>query len=193
MIIHLFHNYHCDSDETLMPLIQQKDERAFDELYRRYARTLQGFFWRRTNGNEAEAADLTQEVFLRVWHKAHNYTSPQRVCTWLFAIAYHLLTDYYRRIGHQELYLEYIQSTEKEEIAENASVNLDKEQFDKALSEVLQSLSQAEKLLIDLRFTQELSMAEIAAIIQIPEGTVKSRLHTLTNKLRLKLHEYESI
>lgn len=193
MIIPLFHNYHRDTDEALMPLIQRKDERAFDELFLRYARKLQGFFWRRTGGNEAEAADLTQEVFLRVWEKAKRYNPSTNVHTWVFSIAYNLLTDHYRHIGYQEQYTAYVQSSETEAKDENVSILLDKEQFDKALSEVLTALSEAEQLLFDLRFTQELSVAEIAVIIQIPEGTVKSRLHSLTQKLRLKLHPYESI
>ena len=83
MIVPLFHNYRHDTDEALMPLIQQKDERAFEELFRRYSRTMQGFFWRRTGGDEAEAADLTQDVFLRVWERADSYNPPQRVFTWL--------------------------------------------------------------------------------------------------------------
>ena len=193
MIIPLFHNYRRDTDEALMPLIQRKDERAFDELFLRYARKLQGFFWRRTGGNEAEAADLTQEVFLRVWEKAKRYNPSTNVHTWVFSIAYNLLTDHYRHIGYQEQYTAYAQSSETEAKDENVSILLDKEQFDKALSEVLTALSEAEQLLFDLRFTQELSVAEIAVIIQIPEGTVKSRLHSLTQKLRLKLHQYESI
>ena len=193
MIIPLFHNYRRYTDEALMPLIQRKDERAFDELFLRYARKLQGFFWRRTGGNEAEAADLTQEVFLRVWEKAKRYNPSTNVHTWVFSIAYNLLTDHYRHIGYQEQYTAYVQSSETEAKDENVSILLDKEQFDKALSEVLTALSEAEQLLFDLRFTQELSVAEIAVIIQIPEGTVKSRLHSLTQKLRLKLHQYESI
>lgn len=193
MIIPLFHNYRRDTDEALMLLIQRKDERAFDELFLRYARKLQGFFWRRTGGNEAEAADLTQEVFLRVWEKAKRYNPSTNVHTWVFSIAYNLLTDHYRHIGYQEQYTAYVQSSETEAKDENVSILLDKEQFDKALSEVLTALSEAEQLLFDLRFTQELSVAEIAVIIQIPEGTVKSRLHSLTQKLRLKLHPYESI
>ena len=193
MIIPLFHNYRRDTDEALMPLIQRKDERAFDELFLRYARKLQGFFWRRTGGNEAEAADLTQEVFLRVWEKPKRYNPSTNVHTWVFSIAYNLLTDHYRHIGYQEQYTAYVQSSETEAKDENVSILLDKEQFDKALSEVLTALSEAEQLLFDLRFTQELSVAEIAVIIQIPEGTVKSRLHSLTQKLRLKLHQYESI
>jgi len=191
MIVPLFHNYRRDTDEALMLLILNRDERAFNELFRRYARTLQGFFWRRTGGDEAEAADLTQDIFLRVWDRAESYSPPQRVYTWLFTIAYNLLTDHYRHIGYREAYMEHVQATQTELTDDASAINLDKEQFDLALNEVLQSLSEAEQLLFDLRFTQELSVPEIAAVLNIPEGTVKSRLHTLTNKLRAKLHQYE--
>lgn len=191
MIVPLFHNYRHDTDEALMPLIQQKDERAFNELFRRYSRTMQGFFWRRTGGDETEAADLTQDVFLRVWERADSYNPPQRVFSWLFAVAYNLLTDHFRHIAYHEVYLEHLQTSQTDATNDEVAINLDKEQFDKALAEILQSLSEAEQLLFDLRFTQELSVLEIASILHVPDGTVKSRLHTLTNKLRTKLHQYE--
>ena len=54
-------------DKQLMGRVREtSDERAFDELYRRYARLLQGFFFRRLGGNEELAADLMQDTFLRV-------------------------------------------------------------------------------------------------------------------------------
>lgn len=193
MIVSLFHQYHSDSDETLMHLILKRDERAFEELFKRYARTLQGFFWRRTQGQTDDAADLTQEVFLRVWDRADTYRPPTKVNVWLFSIAYNLLTDYYRRRGYKDSYISYLQSTEMEERDEDISIKLDQQQFDRALELVLATLSEAEKLLFDLRFTQELTVPEIAIVIGIPEGTVKSRIHTLTNKLRTKLLLYESI
>ena len=184
MIIPLFHNYRRDTDEALMLLIQRKDERAFDELFLRYARKLQGFFWRRTGGNEAEAADLTQEVFLRVWEKAKRYNPSTNVHTWVFSIAYNLLTDHYRHIGYQEQYTAYVQSSETEAIDENVSILLDKEQFDKALSEVLTALSEAEQLLFDLRFTQELSVAEIK------ERKEELQVVELTDNETNKVHYY---
>ena len=63
--------------------------------------------------------------------------------------------------------------------------------FDNALQQELARLNEAQQMLFELRFTQELTVPEIAAIIDIPEGTVKSRLNTLTNYLRLKLKDYE--
>ena len=67
---------------------------------------------------------------------------------------------------------------------------IDDELLFQALHSELQQMSEAERLLFDLRFTDELSIKEIAVIIHIPEGTVKSRLHTLIQKLRKNLHDY---
>ena len=70
-------------------------------------------------------------------------------------------------------------------------LQLDAATFDSALQHELSLLNEAQQMLFELRFTQELTVPEIAAIIAIPEGTVKSRLNTLTNYLRLKLKDYE--
>ena len=79
------------SDKQLMGRVREtSDERAFDELYRRYPRLLQGFFFRRLGGNEELAADLLQDTFLRVWTARKQYAEEQDFRTWLFTIAYNL-------------------------------------------------------------------------------------------------------
>jgi RNA polymerase sigma-70 factor (ECF subfamily) len=96
----------------------------------------------------------------------------------------------YRQNKHEQ---EYLDSLPKDEpIAEDSTpLKLDAATFDSALQQELARLNEAQQMLFELRFTQELSVPEIAAIIDIPEGTVKSRLNTLTNYLRLKLKDYE--
>jgi len=74
---------------------------------------------------------------------------------------------------------------------DNTPLQLDAATFDSALQQELSLLNEAQQMLFELRFTQELTVLEIAAIIAIPEGTVKSRLNALTNYLRLKLKDYE--
>ena len=88
---------------------------------------------------------------------------------------------------------EYLDSLPTDEpIAEDSTpLKLDAATFDSALQQELARLNEAQQMLFELRFTQELTVPEIAAIIDIPEGTVKSRLNTLTNYLRLKLKDYE--
>ena len=191
MILPLFTNYKALPDEPLMERVRlAADERAYNELYRRYARLLQGFFFRRIGGDNEQAADLMQDAFMRVWSSRDKYSAEQPFRVWLLTIAYNLCKNVYRKNEHEHAYIE---SLPKEEPAteDNTPLHLDSAAFDRALSQELSRLSEAQQILFELRFTQELSVPEIATIMDIPEGTVKSRLHTLTQYLRLKLKDYE--
>ena len=191
MILSLFVHYKSAPDEQLMERVRLvSDEKAFNELYRRYARLLQGFFFRRLGGDEQLAADLLQDTFLRVWQSPACNSDSGLFRTWLFTIAYNLCKNIYRSNEHEQAYLESLPADEP--IAEDATpVLLDATAFDQALQQELARLNETQQMLFELRFTQEMTVPEIAAIIGIPEGTVKSRLHTLTNYLRLKLKNYE--
>ena len=109
------------------------------------------------------------------------------------AIAYNLLKNHYRHIGHQREYeLFAIQSQEEE--ADNTIIDdMDNEAFDQALRRELGMLPPAGRLLFSLRFEEELTVPEIAALMELPEGTVKSRLHTLTQLLKQNFGRYENI
>ena len=190
-MIALFVNYKFLSDEQLINRVRRKDdEQAFAELYRRYARLLQGFFFRRLGGNEEQASDHMQDTFLNVWSSRWQYSDGQPFRTWLFTIAYNLCKNTYRLNQHEQAYLDSLPTDEP--IAEDSTpLKLDAATFDNALQQELSRINEAQQMLFELRFTQELTVPEIAAIIGIPEGTVKSRLNTLTNYLRLKLKDYE--
>lgn len=191
MILSLFVNYKSTPDEQLMERVRLvSDEKAFNELHRRYARLLQGFFFRRLGGDEQLAADLLQDTFVRVWTSRGAFRTTQLFRTWLFTIAYNLCKNIYRSNQHEQAYLESLPTDEP--IEEDATpIQLDAAAFDQALQHELSCLNEPQQMLFELRFTQEMTVPEIATIIGIPEGTVKSRLHTLTNYLRLKLKDYE--
>ena len=190
MILPLFKNCRTISDKQLMERVREtSDERAFDELYRRYARLLQGFFFRRLGGNEELAADLLQDTFLRVWTARKQYAEEQDFRTWLFTIAYNLCKNVYRTNMHVQAYLDTLPMDEA--VEDDTPLRLDDSLFDHALRQELARLNEVQQMLFELRFTQELTVPEIAAVLEIPEGTVKSRLHNLVQYLRLRLKEYE--
>lgn len=191
MILSLFVNYKSTPDEQLMERVRLVgDEKAFNELHRRYARLLQGFFFRRLGGDNQLASDLLQDTFERVWSARIQYTAEQPFRTWLFTVAYNLCKNIYRSNEREQAYLESLPTEEPFE-EDTTPVQLDTAAFDQALQQELARLNEPQQMLFELRFTQEMTIPEIAAIIGIPEGTVKSRLHTLTNYLRLKLKDYE--
>ena len=105
-------------------------------------------------------------------------------------IAFNLLRNTYREIDYQALYIAEVVATVEEAQEDDPALQIDNERLFEALTHELNQLSAPEQLLFDLRFTDELSIKEIAAIFSIPDGTVKSRLHTLILKLRKKLEDY---
>lgn len=189
-MIRLLYPYKRKTDEELMALVQGKQEAAFDELWRRYSPAIHNFFFRRTGGDMDIAADLTQDLFLQLWNASHQYHYPNKLRPYLFTIAFNLVRNLYRDIDYLTTFETKVLSTAEEAQEDNTFEKIDDELLFKALQSELQQMSQAERLLFDLRFTDELSIKEIAVIINIPEGTVKSRLHTLIQKLRKNLHDY---
>ena len=189
----LLHPYRHKTDEELMALVQDKQEEAFDELWRRYSPAMQNFFFRRTGGNADIAADLTQDLFLQLWNASHQYYYPNKLRPYLFTIAFNLVRNLYRDIDYLTTYETEVLSLTEEAQEDCAFEKMDDRILFEAIHKALQQVSEAERLLFDLRFTDELSIKEIAAVIHIPEGTVKSRLHTLIQKLRKNLHDYVKI
>lgn len=174
-----------------MHLVQHRDEAAFEVLFDRYADAVQSFFSRRVNGDDEVAADLTQDIFLVIWSKSQAYRQEQAVRPWLFAIAYNRLKDYYKSVDYQTIYAEEMSRTGEEAAEDMTALHIDESRFDEVLRQVLAQLSEGEQVLFDLRFWEELPVAEIAEVVGVPEGTVKSRLHALTQKLRERMKPYE--
>jgi RNA polymerase sigma-70 factor (ECF subfamily) len=111
----------------------------------------------------------------------------------MFTISYNLLKNYYRHDEHQKEY-ELLSKQTQEEVADNHIVEqIDNDAFDQALRKTLETLPAESRLLFSFRFEEELTVPEIADLMGLPEGTVKSRLYTLTQTLKQKLNRHEYI
>lgn len=189
MSIHLFHKSLASlTDDELMTMVSSKDDdRAYSELFRRHARRLMGFFYRQLDKDEAQAADLVQDAFLRLW-TSRNKFSGTGFRTWLFTISFNLLRNHYR---HDEIRKQYELSVSKQhDVAADEHIieQIDSRAFDIALQRELEKLPPEGRLLFSLRFEEELTVPQIAEVMAVPEGTVKSRLHALTQTLKQKLN-----
>lgn len=188
IITHFFKPLSSLTDDELMQRVSCKDDdRAFDLLYRRHARRLMGFFFRQLDRNEAVAADFTQDAFMRIW-TARNKFVGTNFRTWLFTIAFNLVKNHYRHAEHQQHYEQFLALHQAVTEDSNVVETLDGEALDRALKQELERMSPDALLLFSLRFEEELSVPQIAEVMAIPEGTVKSRLHTLTQTLKKKLN-----
>ena len=187
----LFRNKASLSDEDLMCRVSSKDDdRAFDELYHRHARRVMGFLVRQLS-DEDRAADLVQDAFMRVWSSRERYMSGADFSTWLFSIAYNLVKNEYRRSGYSADCAEHVAMTTTEEQDDELELHMDNKRFDEALRAELSLLDADSRLLFSLRFEEEMTVPQIAKVMNIPEGTVKSRQHTIVRNLKNKLKIYE--
>ncbi len=186
------------TDEQLMaraaagkaPLASPEGDKAFEELYRRYARRLKGFFFLQLGGDEELAADATHDVFLRAYEARSRYQEGRSVSTWLFTIAYNICRNHYRSNAYEA---QLLASLDAEPISEQQiEVQLDQATLDQALAQVLAELPAPLHQLFSLHYQEELTIPQVAEIVGIPEGTVKSRLHKTMNIIRKKLKKYEN-
>ncbi len=180
------------TDEQLMSRVgERQDEKAFDELYSRHARRLMGFFLRAFRYDEDEAADACQETFLKVWQAAEQFNHTSSFRPWLYTIAYNLCRSRFRHSEQVERYRAEQLATTADEYTDACELQLDNATLQRALVATLETLPPESRTLFALRFEEELGIAQVAQILGIPEGTVKSRLHRLLNYLKQKLHDYE--
>ncbi|MBR1468900.1 MAG: RNA polymerase sigma factor [Prevotella sp.] len=161
----------------------------FESLYQRYARRLQGFFFRQLGGDRQAAADATHDTFLRAFEARDRFRNDGNEAAWLFTIAYNLLRNRYRRQANEA---EFLRTLDREP-TETATieVSLDQKTLREALKTVLDGLPPPLRLLFSLHYEEELTVPQVSEIMQIPEGTVKSRLHKTMTIIRKQLKEYE--
>ena len=176
------------TDEQLMTRAATGSDTAFEELYRRYARRLKGFFFMQLGGDEELAADATHDVFLRAYEARDRYQEGRKVDTWLFTIAYNICRNHYRSNAYEA---QLMASLDAEPVTDQQiEVELDAALLDEALAQVLSELPAPLHQLFSLHYQEELTIPQIAEIVGIAEGTVKSRLHKTMNMIRNKLKNY---
>ena len=178
------------TDEQLMARAATGSDTAFEELYRRYARRLKGFFFMQLGGDEELAADATHDVFLRAYEARSRYQEGRKVDTWLFTIAYNICKNHYRSNAYEAPLLATLDAEPVS--SQQIEVELDAAALDQALEQVLAGLPAPLHQIFSLHYQEELTIPQVAEIVGVPEGTVKSRLHKTMNIIRKKLKQYEN-
>jgi RNA polymerase sigma-70 factor, ECF subfamily len=176
------------SDEALIEAIAQGDKRAMHVLYARHNLRVYRFILRMT-GREALAEDLASEVFLDVWRQADRFEARSQVSTWLLAIARYKTISAMRQRQDGELDEESLALIE--DPADNPEVILQKSDRSALVRKCLAELSPAHREIIDLVYYHEKSVADAAAIIGIPQATVKTRMFYARKQLAALIEKAE--
>jgi RNA polymerase sigma-70 factor (ECF subfamily) len=169
-----------DPEYNLVSRCLGGDETAWEQFVRLHTRQVYALCYRFT-GSGSEAQDLTQEVFLRVFRTLKSFRSSEgSLGTWLARVTRNLLIDHYRR-SRQERVTDSIE--ERLPLIEEASgpsrpdQTLAGRETREVLQRALQRLSPDLREAVILRDLEEMEYREIAQVLEIPEGTVKSRIN----------------
>lgn len=169
-------------DELLVIKCQAGDSQAFDELVDRWEKRLWHYAYQVT-GSDAAAWDIVQETWCGVIKGIRKLEDAAVFSRWAFRILNNKCADWLRK--------QHLQSRLRNELANQTDSKSDKDVTDKAesLYTAIKKLPPDRRALLVLRYREDFDIAQIAEILGIPEGTVKSRLHRTLEKLRQVMGE----
>ena len=175
------------SDEELARQLQQGNEIALETIIARYHSKIFSYIYR-MNKNYHSANDVTQEVFIKVCRNIKGYNAEYLFKTWLYTIASNTCKDYLKSAYVQKTIPGFAVADNIRDYEDTPEEFLQKQDEREAIIEVLNQLGDIHREVIVLRFYEDLKLEEIALILNIPVGTVKSRLsyglHTLKRLLK---------
>ena len=174
-------------DKNILARARRGELPAFEELVTLYEKRVFAVALR-SSGSPEDAADITQETFLRAWRGIDSFRGDSGFSTWLFRIAMNLCVDHARRQNAAPLTQPLVGEEDMErpipDPAPTPEQRLDNSELGRELSEALNEVSEEHRQIVLLRDVSGLSYTEIAETLEISEGTVKSRLSRARLALR---------
>ncbi|MEM9191741.1 MAG: RNA polymerase sigma factor [Myxococcota bacterium] len=187
-------------DEALLQKFNDGDSDAFATLLERYRRPIYNFIYRSVR-DSSHAEELYQDVFLRVVQRSHEFKGQSKFSTWLYTIARNLCIDHSRKmVFRRHRSLDAPARGAKDEGAslldrvEGGGLDANRTAISKEISskiaEAVELLPDEQREVFLMRQVNHLPFKEIAAIIGVPENTVKSRMRYALERLQEALAEY---
>lgn len=175
-----------DIDDRALVELAKDDKEAFGELYSRYLKKMYSYIYHRT-GNTHDAEDLTAKVFYRAYSHIDKYEDRGLpIQAWLYRIAHNLVANWHRDQGRRKIIAldDYVAHSLKSD----APDQLAEESEEQAqLMEAVRRLPEDRQQLLLLKFIEQMSNAEIGAIMGRTEGAIKSLYHRTLLALREEL------
>lgn len=178
------------SDERLLEQMAEGDQAAFEAFVHRYHVPIHQYTERLLKDSK-KAEDVVQETFIRLLKQLKSKQIPTYPKAWLYRVASNICKDYWRSAQYRS------EDTAKEEmpvtVDQQASVIeiYERQETRKEMLASLKSLSESQQQIVTLRFYQDMKLKEIAEILNIPLGTVKSNLFHALKKLKGVLSKEE--
>lgn len=184
------------SDEELVTSFLEGDRAAFEELVNRYQPTVMNLAYRML-GNRADAADVCQEVFLLLLRKLRSFRGEAKFSTWLYRVAMNACHDHARRSRrHVSLAdspddeMPEMEQRLADEGIDSPESSMEREEMRRHVQEAIARLPFKFRQVIYLHDISGYDYKEVAEILGINLGTVKSRLNRARNRLASELEDY---
>lgn len=171
------------SDEQLLEQMADGNQAAFEAFVHRYHAPIHQYIERLLKDSK-KAEDVVQETFIRLIKQLQQKKIPTYPKAWLYRVASNLCRDYWRSAQYRS------EGTAKEELPETVDQQAsvleiyERQETRKEVLASLTALSEAQQQIVTLRFYQDMKLKEIAEILDIPLGTVKSNLFHALKKLK---------
>ncbi|WP_119078974.1 RNA polymerase sigma factor [Chitinophaga alhagiae] len=170
------------TEQELVQGLQNHDQQIFGYLYDHYSPALYGVVLKVLN-DETAASDVLQEVFLKIWRSMDKYdTEKGRLFTWMLNIARNTAIDALRSKAHK--LDQKIQELSNDVYAHTSQLTVHPSVDHLGLAKVIEKLNKEQRTIIDLAYYKGCTQEEIARVLDIPLGTVKTRMRNAIIQLR---------
>ncbi len=187
----------ADSDWAIVQAVQQGEVGKFDQLVLRYRERVYGVVYNMTSNRE-DAADLTQDAFIKAFQSINRFQGQSSFFTWLYRIAVNSTLSHLRK-NKLRTFFSFEKITEDDKTTEILAQLTDKDGADREvyvrelqekLNEAMQKLSIKHRTVVTLFEIDGLSHEQIAEVVGCSVGTVRSRLHYAKQILQAELQSY---
>lgn len=175
-----------NSNTELVKLLKKGDMTAFDVIYKKYSRRLYGFVFRYVK-QEADAEEIVQEVFLKIWKSRDNINIYSSFESFLFTIAHNATVNLLKKRATEQKYIEHIKSLQYVDETYELTDEIHYKELKHKFQNLLNELSPRQKEIFQLSREEGLSHKEIAEKLGISANTVKNHLVTTLSFLKGKI------
>jgi RNA polymerase sigma-70 factor (ECF subfamily) len=172
-------------ESLLLARVAKRDREALSEVYTRFQRPLFSYLFHLL-GQKELAEDVLQEVIVIIWQKAHTFQGTAPAARWIFGIAHHQAFKALRRDANAT-FLDLEAAVDIADETLDPEITLLRQNTHEEITRALTALTPEHREVLELAFFQDFTGKEIAAIIGIPLGTVKSRLSYARHALKKAL------
>ncbi|CAM4337376.1 RNA polymerase sigma factor [Paenibacillus tarimensis] len=174
------------TDEELLHGMMRGDQASFEAFVHRYHAPLSGYLQRQLR-DPGKAEDFVQETFVRLLKQLKLGKIPENAQAWLYRVALNLCRDYWKSGYYQSRQKQITDPPEQVDVRPSVVELAERQETRKEILASMSELPEVQKDIITLRFYQDMKLQDIANVLELPLGSVKTHLYKGLSRLKKKL------